>query len=283
MIFKRLLVENLPKIPKNATKKFNLADEKARKEIIKRVLDAYQVPGLSKNKGLFKATYDSAAHYGLDTSINPWFEFIDVTKSRIEEPYSDYLPTLFNLHSKDNIDLNPEFLPDENFKNIKDKNEYTYLIKLLDTLNNDSKIKKFFVNTDVIDDAQLRVGNKPDAEYKPVGIGKHNDPNTIFGMVEIWSENNEIDKSIKNLTLSELRNIKDQYLNSIRDDIERSLGGPNAIEDDTVIFARAIKHNSKPKSVADMSDARFWIWDAEDRKWNEYNTPDSKRVLRELK
>ena len=278
MIFKRL-VESLPKIPKNATLKFNKADDKTRQEIIKRVLDAFNVPNLSKNKGLFKATFDSALHYGLDTSINPWFEFIDTTKNHIKEPYSDYLPTLFKLHSKENIDLNAEFLPDEHFKNIRDVNEYSYLVKLLDTLSNPSKLSKFFKNTDV-NFEELRVGNDPDAPYKPVGIGKHSDPDTIFGTVEIWSEGNEVEQQIE-IGVRELRAIKQKYAGKSRDVIENELGGPNKIDDDTIIYSEHIKHNSKPTEKDLESDPHFWIWDKTNMKWQEYNTPHSKKVLRE--
>ena len=284
MIFKKL-VENLPKIPKNATTKFNQGDTKVRKEIISRVLAAYNNPELLNNKYIFNTTYDSVMHYGLDTSINPWLQFLDQQNLDFDEPLSKQLPTLWQLHLKENLDLLQEFVLNDlnkiDFNKTTSVEEFNYTVKLLDVLNNRDKLSKFFNNPDVVDMAQLHQNNDVTKYYKRAGIGKHNDPDTLFGMVEIWSDGNEVSKENKDLTVTELRAIKKQYLHSTRDDIEKSLGGVNEIEDNTVIFAKSISHNSKPTSIDEMSDPHFWIWEAESKQWKEYNTPNSKRVLKE--
>lgn len=285
MIFKRL-VENLPKIPKNATIKFNKADEKTRKEIIERVLMAYNDNNLLDKKGVFKSTYDSVVHYGLDSNINPWLQFLDQKTFKIDNYIDEVLPLIFQTHVKYNIDLLQDFMLNNLLKIDYNKttrdDELVYTLKLLDTVYNKDKLRKFFSNTDGIDINELHQDNNPNNYYKRAGIGKHNDPDTLFGTVELWSEGNETESQSKELTITELRKLKEMYKNKSLEDIEQSLGGKHNIEDNTIVFASNVKHNSSPKNDKDITDPNFWIFDADKKRWDKYITDKSKKVLNEI-
>lgn len=286
----KLLLEKLPKIPRDATIKFNKADPQTRKEIIMRVLKAYNKPMLLKPdviKGVYKSTYASAEQYGLDPSINDWLPFLDSVKENFNEATAEVLPIIFDIHKREGIDILKPWLLNGlahiNFTKTNKKEEINYIIKLLDVLYDDNKVRKFFTDPEQLDYNELFENNDPSGYYKPAGIGRHNDPDTLFGLIEIWSEGNEKSAEGKQLTLHDLRTIKDKYKNEMRDDIEKSLGGPHKIEDDTVIYAENIKHNSNPKDTEKLSDPSFWIWDANKKQWDKYITPNSKKVLAEIK
>ena len=294
MIFKKL-VENLPKIPKNATIKFNQGDNKVRKEIISRVLAAYNNPELLNNKYIFKTTYDSAMHYGLDTSINPWLQFLDQQNLDFDKHLSEQLPTLWQLHLKENIDLLQEFVLNDlnkiDFNKTTSAEEFNYTVKLLDVLNNQDKLSKFFNDPSVVDVAQLHQNNDVNDYYKRAGIGKHNDPDTLFGMVEIWSEGNEVEKTVEEYTEAELKKIieRDERGRIPLKELEQKFKSNGQLVDDFVCYSNNTEHKSygSPQEIQDNIDSsskigQFYIWDAQTNKWSIYTTKRTKKVLRSL-
>ena len=284
MIFKRL-VENLPKIPKNATLKFNRADSKTQKEIIQRVLNAYNDNDLLNKKGVFKSTYDSALHYGLDPDANPWLQFLDKKNFKIDNTLDEVLPLIFQTHIKSNIDLLQDFMLNDllkiDYNKSTKEDEIIYTLRLLDTVYNKDKLRQFFHDPQAINTDELHQNNDPRNYYKRAGIGKHGDPETLFGTVELWSEGNEVDRETKELTINELRRLKDMYKNNTLDEIEKTLRNEHQLKDNTVVFASNKEHNSNPQSVEKMSDPNFWIWDDGKKQWDKYITEKTKKVLNE--
>lgn len=282
----------IPKIPKNATVKFNKADKKTQMEIIKRILTAYNTPNsknLEKWPGIVKATYNSAEHYGLDPTINPFLQFLARKKFPINDKMGDSnMVNLFELNRVNNIDLVQPFILDGEFMGIPDKKDFIYTVKLLDVINNPNKLKRFFKDPDVVNEEELHIDNNPNNNYKPAGIGKHLDPDTLFGTVELWSDANDVSKEKNDvLTISQLKDIikRDDDGNKKLKDIEADLRAKGELKDGVVCYSKNIEHVDSTasykeiqKNIDDMQkNGKFYIWS--NNRWEPYINERTKKVL----
>lgn len=176
-------------------KEFKTADAQRRKALIHIILNN-MVKKHPKILSLSNAFSKSCVDFGIDTDDNPFIELIPrlAAEARVDKKHDAHVCALIDMMLKGWVPkttlgvsgrnkfqrylLNPSLW----YRNI---DEFTYTVKIFETVLDASRLKRYFANTDNIHVKSLY--NKQ-GQIKPAGSeADSKNRSTIFGTVEQWS------------------------------------------------------------------------------------------------
>jgi hypothetical protein len=161
--------------------------------------------------------------------------------------------------------------------------EFRYTLNAFNLFSQPNKAKNYLKDTSKIDLSEFMNGDV----VKPAGLnGETGD--TIFNTIEGWAKDNEYsaqeiaDRTSKThdlpqISVEDLKKLKDTYLTVSRDSAENALKKNNALKKGIVIFSPYITHTSNGFDIdKNESERGFYMWDG--NSWVKYDTPDANRI-----
>lgn len=182
------------------------ADEKRREIICREILQSLGDNSGDRQKLLnfIDSFRHSCFEFGIDAQHNPFMQYIPmlVEKVKTSTKEDSYVNKLVELVSsgelskdairnaakdKDHFLINPSLF----YRNEKD---FEYTVKVWDILTSPIRLKQFIKDTSVVNINELYENGEPGGKIKPAGSeSTAMDTNTIYGVIEAWSDGNEVD------------------------------------------------------------------------------------------
>lgn len=265
-------------------KEWDSADDKRREVIIREILQSLgSTPDERKRLAQFADSFrHSCFEFGIEPESNPFIYYIQalVKNNKTSDKEDAYVNRLVELvstgdvsqdrikeayRSKKHFLMNPSIF----YRNEKD---FEYTVKIFDIVMSPTRLKSFIDDVSVVNIAQLYEGDKEGGKIKQAGSeSTAYDTNTIYGVVEAWSEGNEVeDKQAKrggkklNYTQAQLEKIrKEKHYNDI-----------TQIPDDEAWEGNVVYVDFKDDMVKGQGDPENWVdtWMVyRNGKWGKYN------------
>lgn len=182
------------------------ADDKRREVIAREILQSLG-HNSSERQSLLNFV-DSFRHscfeFGIRWQDNPFLDYLpslikNTKTSTKEDGYVNRLVELVSsgdlskdairdaARDKDHFLINPSLF----YRNEKD---FEYTVKVWDILTSPTKLKQFIKDASVVDINELYENGKSGGKIKPAGNeSSATDTGTIYGVIEAWSDGNEVD------------------------------------------------------------------------------------------
>ena len=182
------------------------ADDKRREVICREILQS--LGDNSNDRKQLTNFVDSFRHscfeFGINAQHNPFMQYIPMLVNNIktstkEDNYVNRLVELVSSgelskdairdasRNKDHFLINASLF----YRNEKD---FEYTVKVWDILTSPTRLKQFIKDTSVVDINELYEDGKPGGKIKPAGNeSTAMDTSTIYGVIEAWSDGNEVD------------------------------------------------------------------------------------------
>lgn len=265
-------------------KEWDSADDKRREVILREILQSLGST-LDERKRLAQFA-DSFRHscfeFGIEPENNPFIYYIQslVKNNKTSDKEDAYINRLVELvstgevsqdrireayKSKDHFLMNPSIF----YRNEKD---FEYTVKIFDIVMSPTRLKSFIDDVSVVNIAQLYEGDEEGRKIKQAGSeSTAYDTNTIYGVVEAWSEGNEVEeKGTKrggkklDYTRAQLEKIrKEKHYNDI-----------TRIPDDEAWEGNVVYVDFKDDMMKGQGDPDNWVdtWMVyQNGKWGKYN------------
>lgn len=268
-------------------KEWNSANDDRRELIVREILQSLG-SNETERKQLLEFV-DSFRHscyeYGIEPDANPFIYYIqalvkNIKTSSKEDSYINRLVELVSAgevsqdrikeayRSKDHFLMNPSLF----FRNEKD---FEYTVKIFDIVMSPTRLKTFIKDTSVVDINELYQDGKEGGKIKPAGNESTSyDTGTIYGVVEAWSEGNEVDDSVKSSkTSSKKINYTKAQLEKIKQ--EKYFSDVSQIPEEEAWEGNVVYVYFKQDMVKGQTDPDNWVdtWMVyKNGKWGKYDT-----------
>lgn len=191
---KSLLQEKLPRVTNQEINTWRQGSDRQKSDLVTNIISRYEKPSLNNIRNAINKNFN---YFGIDPKNNDFMKFLDQLEFNPTRNQNNNFEILVDYVDQHKVDINHEYLTNESLYNRTPK-EFEYTLNAFETVMDPSELSKYFKDTTSINVEQFY-----DAEgnIKPAGKQGDTTKDTIYGTIESWSHNNELDDNSENSNL----------------------------------------------------------------------------------
>lgn len=181
-----ILNESLPNITQEDIEAWNNSSNEEHKDMLPKILAKFKQDGLGN---IFQKLLRNFNMFGIDPKKNPMINVLSNLEFVPQKKHAENFNHLTDLQEEGIAQLPKDFYELESLYD-RPLKDFDYTVKIFELLNNRKELSKYFIDTT---DVTVDKFYDENGNIKPAGIGKTEDENTIYGMIELLAIDNEPD------------------------------------------------------------------------------------------